>query len=206
LSNLPGTWKVKKIKHVVQFVGGGTPSKANDEFWGGDIPWVSPKDVKSFRITDTQDHITEAALRSSPCSLIPAGSVLVVVRSGILQHTIPVAINDVPVCLNQDMRALIPSPEVCVEYLAYVIKGVQDRLLEDWVKDGATVESIEHDRMADTPIPVPPIQVQSRIARYLNEETARIDALLSEKRKLEERLVELRSAIVSEAVLGQAHV
>jgi type I restriction enzyme S subunit len=200
LAALPHGWTVQRIKHVARFAGGGTPSKAVDENWGGHIPWVSPKDMKVFRITETQDYITDAAVRSSACSLIPVGATLMVVRSGILQHTIPVAINDVPVCLNQDMKALLPEEGMLSVYLAYLVQGLNDRFLDEWVKQGATVESIEHESMANTPIPVPPMDRQHAIASYLDAETARIDGLIEEKERLVGALEELRSSVMGEAV------
>lgn len=198
LSAIPRTWAVQRIKHVVRFAGGGTPSKAVDDYWGGDIPWVSPKDMKTFRITESQDNITEAAVASSACSLIPVGATLMVVRSGILQHTIPVAINDVPVCLNQDMKALIPEEGMVSEYLAYLIQGLNDRLLDEWVKQGATVESIEHESMANTPIPVPPFEQQLDIVSYLDAETARIDGLIEQKTTLLALVDEMHQSRVTE--------
>jgi len=202
LSEIPNRWSVQRIKHVVRFAGGGTPSKAVDDYWGGEIPWASPKDMKSFRIKETQDYITEAAVASSACSLIPAGATLMVVRSGILQHTIPVAINDVAVCLNQDMKALIPEEGMVSRYLAYLVQGLNDRLLNEWVKQGATVESIEHESMANTPIPVPPADQQVVIADYLDAETARIDGLIAEKQRLAGMLVELRGGVIRERTTG----
>lgn len=202
LAQLPDGWNVKRIKHVARFVGGGTPSKAIDDYWGGEIPWVSPKDMKVFRITKTQDCITNAAVASSACGLIPKGSALMVVRSGILQHTIPVAINDVPVCLNQDMKALIPEAGVLSEYLAYLVQGLNDRLLDEWVKQGATVESVDHESMANTPIPIPPTAQQGSIVCYLNAETARIDGLIEAKRKLLDSLLELKSVRITEILTG----
>ncbi|AVK72176.1 hypothetical protein BJN34_0020 [Cupriavidus necator] len=157
LGSVPRHWKIEKLKFFVNFMGGGTPTKDNDDFWGGSIPWVSPKDVKRPRILSTEDKITEAGLASSPCSLVPPNSVLTVVRSGILQHTIPVAINEVAVTLNQDMKALIPIDGVHSCFLAYQIQGCQRELREEWVKQGATVESIEHQRMVDSRFALPPI-------------------------------------------------
>ena len=202
LTDLPRGWTIQRIKHVASFTGGGTPSKAVDEYWGGTIPWVSPKDMKVFRIRESQDYITEAAVASSACNLVAAGATLMVVRSGILQHTIPVAINDVPVCLNQDMKALLPEAGTVSEYLAYVVQGLNDRLLDEWVKQGATVESIEHDSMANTPIPVPPTDHQLAIASYLDAETARIDALVDEKERCMGLLLELRASVVREMTAG----
>ncbi|HLQ45860.1 MAG TPA: restriction endonuclease subunit S [Planctomycetaceae bacterium] len=96
-----------QLDDLVTIVGGGTPSKARPEYFLGHIPWVSPKDVKTWNIFDSQDHITEDAIDRSSTSLIDPGAVLVVIRSGVLKHTLPVAINRVAVTLNQDLKALV---------------------------------------------------------------------------------------------------
>ena len=198
LGAIPSDWSVEKLKFFAKFVGGGTPSKDEPIYWGGDIPWVSPKDMKQALIRDTEDSITSEGLRSSPCTLIPPNSVLTVVRSGILQHTIPVAINTVPVTLNQDMRALIPDRRVDSRYLAYQIEGCQKELREEWVKQGATVESIEHQRMIDSRLAVPSPDEQQFIADYLDVETARIDTLIQEKDELIGLLREWRQSVIAE--------
>ena len=200
LGDVPSEWVVEKLKFFAKFVGGGTPSKDEPAYWNGEIPWVSPKDMKRPLIRETEDFITSEGLRNSPCALIPPRSVLTVVRSGILQHTIPVAINTVPVTLNQDMRALIPDDRVESRYLAYQIEGCQKALREEWVKQGATVESIEHQRMVDSRLAVPALDEQQAIADYLDAETARIDMLVQEKEELIGLLKEARSATITEAV------
>lgn len=202
LGAIPSDWSVEKLKFFAKFVGGGTPSKDEPIYWGGDIPWVSPKDMKQALIRDTEDSITSEGLRSSPCTLIPPNSVLTVVRSGILQHTIPVAINTVPVTLNQDMRALIPDRRVDSRYLAYQIEGCQKELREEWVKQGATVESIEHQRMIDSRLAVPSPDEQQFIADYLDVETARIDTLIQEKDELIGLLREWRQSVIAEYTSG----
>src|SRR5262249_46376776 len=98
-------WPTWPLRGIVRMIGGGTPSKANPAFWNGHLPWVSPKDMTGRDITDTQDHIAETALEETAAQLVPPGSVLMVVRSGILAHTIPIAIARVPLALNQDMKA-----------------------------------------------------------------------------------------------------
>ncbi len=95
------------LDDLVSVSGGGTPSKSRPEFFTGQIPWVSPKDMKCWEIFDSQDHITQEAIDNSSTKLIGTGAVLVVIRSGILKHSLPVAINRVPVTLNQDMKALV---------------------------------------------------------------------------------------------------
>lgn len=199
--NLPSNWKTKKLKYVVRFVGGGTPDKAKLEFWGGDIPWISPKDMKAEEIFDTEDHITQEGLISSATNMVKPGAALIVVRSGILRHSIPVAINRVPAALNQDMRALVPDQSLEVGYLARLIGGFERQFLRIWGKEGATVESLEYDLVASTEIPIPPLSVQQSIVAFLDRETAAIDALIAAKQRLLDLLAEKRRAVVAEAVM-----
>ena len=200
LGELPEHWTIEKLKFFVSFSGGGTPSKEVPSYWDGSIPWVSPKDMKRPRIAETEDYITDEGQANSPCALIPPQSVLTVVRSGILQHSIPVAINEVPVTLNQDIKALLPGVRVDSRFLAYQITGCQKELREVWVKQGATVESIEHQRMADSQFALPPLEEQQAIAGYLDAETARIDTLIQEKEGLIGLLREWRQSVIAEAV------
>ncbi|MBB6306382.1 restriction endonuclease subunit S [Xanthobacter tagetidis] len=197
----PTDWKYQKLKYVARFVGGGTPDKSTPEFWNGDIPWVSPKDMKADEIFDTEDHITVEGLQSSATNLVQPGAALIVVRSGILRHSIPVAINRVPAAINQDMRAIQPNETCDVRYLARLIIGFQAELLRLWSKAGATVESLEYDLVASTEIPVPPLAMQRRIVDFLDRETADIDALIAAKQLLLDLLAEKRRAIVAEAVM-----
>ena len=200
LGEIPATWQLKRLKRIVEFLGGGTPSKDNIEYWSGNIPWVSPKDMKSSVVLDTEDKITAEAVRESATRLVPSGAVLIVVRSGILIHSIPVAIAGREVALNQDLKALIPASEVTSDYLAYLVSGMQGELLVEWRKEGATVESLELELIANTLTPVPPVDEQRVIAGFLDRETAKIDALVAKKERLIELLSEQRNALIAEAV------
>jgi type I restriction enzyme S subunit len=188
------------VKYVCRFAGGGTPDKGNIEYWNGEIPWVSPKDMKSSEIVATEDHITKAGLDSSAAKLVETGAVLIVMRSGILRHSIPVAINHVPVTLNQDMRALIPASALEPRYLARLIEGHQRQFLNVWSKEGTTVESLESDLVADTEIAMPPLLQQRAIADYLDRETSRLDGLVAAKERVLGLLAEKRRALITRAV------
>ena len=94
-------WPCVSVSNVCRSIlGGGTPAKGQQEYFTGTIPWVTPKDMKSSTISDSIDHITEEAIAHSSTNLVPENSVLMVIRSGILKHTLPVAINRVPVTIN----------------------------------------------------------------------------------------------------------
>ena len=114
LGEVPEHWQLVPLKYLCTFSGGGTPTKDNLSYWtDGNIPWVSPKDMKTFWISKTQDYITEKAVKESSTNTVEQNSLLMVVRSGILQRTIPIAINTVPVTMNQDMKALFINMPFC---------------------------------------------------------------------------------------------
>ena len=202
----PGHWQIKKLKHLVRFLGGGTPSKAVDAYWSGSIPWVSPKDMRTDAVIDSQDHISERALRESVVQMVPKGSVLIVVRSGILRRRIPVAINAVPVTLNQDMKALVPQGEISAPYLRYLIEGYQQSLLLAWSKVGATVESLEHGYLANSLVPVPPIQEQRAICKALDDELRGIGEAIEREKQTIALMLEYRDRLIADVVAGQIDV
>ena len=110
---LPDNWSYTQLNNLGEWSGGGTPSKARNDFWeNGTIPWVSPKDMKRLLIDESIDSITDLALGESAAKLIPEESVLMVTRSGILEHTFPVSLNTVPVTVNQDLKALTPHSSI----------------------------------------------------------------------------------------------
>ncbi|MGZ8903974.1 MAG: restriction endonuclease subunit S, partial [Methylobacter sp.] len=207
LGDVPAHWDVRKLKFCIDAEGGGTPNTSTKEYWDGDIPWVSPKDMKTEHIFKTQDYITELGLHESATHLIKSGAVLLVVRSGILRHSIPVAINAVPVTINQDMKALIVNSDFLLnEYLMALVYGLQKSLLPTWSKPGCTVESIEFEYMINTQIPLPSIEEQSAIVFKINEEKKKIDAMLHVTNQTTERLAEYRTALITAAVTGKIDV
>ena len=207
LGEVPEHWDLVPLKYLCNFSGGGTPTKDNLSYWtGGTIPWVSPKDMKSFWIDKTQDYITENAVKESSTKLIKAGALLMVVRSGILQRTIPIAINTVDVTMNQDMRALQFNERMTSEYAANYIVGNVDKLLFAWSKEGATVESIEQEYLSNSLFPVPSIADQTKIVDEINEQMKIFDSLISKAQKAIQLMQERRTALISAAVTGKIDV
>lgn len=201
LDEVPAHWLLAKLRHFTRFTGGGTPSREMPAFWQGEIPWVSPQDMKTECIDAVEECITEIGLINCSANLVEPGRVLLVVRSGILKHTIPVAINAIAVSLNQDMKALEFDSTICTSrFFLRWVQGLNDYLLLAWAKQGATVESIEHAYLAGTVIPLPPLEEQTAIAVFLDRETAKIDALIAEQEKLIGLLAEKRQATISHAV------
>ena len=207
LGEVPEHWGMIPLKNLCSFSGGGTPTKDNLSYWtNGTVPWVSPKDMKSERITQTTDYITEKAVLESSTNFVSSGALLMVVRSGILQRTIPVAINDVMVTLNQDMKALKFNKKMAVDFCCYYIVGNENALLLEWSKEGATVESIEYEYLANGLIPVPPMTEQLAIIQYLSSEMQKFSQLKANAGIGIKLLEERKTALISAAVTGKIDV
>lgn len=206
LGDIPAHWDTKRLKFVVSTFGGGTPNTGKPEYWNGDIPWVSPKDMKRDFIDSTEDYLTEVGVAESATKIVPVDSVLIVVRSGILRHTIPVARNTVEVSLNQDMKALVTNERLRPGFIHWFISGLQEGLLPIWSKQGCTVESIEMDYMRNTVIPLPPVEEQDTILEKIVEITSKVDAQVEKVTALISSLVEYRDSLITHAVTGKIDV
>jgi len=200
LGEIPAHWDVERLKYVARITGGGTPAMGRPEFWGGDVPWASPKDFVADRLSDTQDHITQEGLQNSTTHMVPEASVLVVVRSGILKHSLPVSLTLAPMAINQDVKALSPVRGLEARFLAAALRGLAGTVLVLCRRLGATVDSIDAERFADLSLPLPPLAEQVAIAAYLDRETGRIDALVTRYRRLIDLLREKRAALITHAV------
>jgi len=159
-----GVWPMVALGDITTRVSGGTPSKENCEFWRGTIPWVSPKDMKQHVLYDTEDHVSSVAVESSATTLVPVGTLLCVVRSGILKHSLPLAITAREMCFNQDLIALVPSEGTLESrFLFWILKARSTEILETGIKPGVTVQSFHSGFFNQLLIPLPPLEVQREI-------------------------------------------
>jgi type I restriction enzyme S subunit len=178
---IPRVWNWARLHTLGKLKGGGTPSKARDEFWNGNIPWVSPKDMKIDYIAEAQMSISEEAIAGSAANLIDAGSVLFVVRGMILAHSFPVAISRAPLAINQDMKALVLKRPEMAEYILRALKGVKPEMLKRVQRSSHGTCRLEGSDYSDFLIPVPPLAEQHRIV-------AKVDALMALCDRLEASL------------------
>ncbi|WP_319567787.1 restriction endonuclease subunit S [Cohaesibacter marisflavi] len=204
MSELPEGWVEAELGELGKWTGGGTPSKSNSTFWeNGTVPWVSPKDMKSDRIASSEDKITELAIEGSTTNLVPVGTVMLVTRSGILKHTLPVAIAQVPVTINQDLKALTPSEGINSDFVARQLKGAQRKILNDCSKAGTTVDSIDFKRLQAFRISIPPLAEQKRIVGKLDALSAKSARARDHLSRIETLTKRYKQAVLSKAFSGE---
>ena len=152
----------------IEIYGGGTPSKVHPEYYeDGDIPWVSSKDMKTDILTDSQIKINQMGVENSTARMVPVNSVMMVIRSGILKHTLPVAINAVPITVNQDLKVFIPSERILTRFLA-----VQFKMHEKDILTGVravTADNIEFNSLKQRKLIVPSIELQQEYVLFLEQ-------------------------------------
>lgn len=182
--------------------GGGTPSKSMPEYWGGVIPWVSPKDMKGRKISCSQDAITQEALENSTASLMPKDSILFVVRSGILRHTFPIALATREVAINQDLKALTVGDHCNPNFLLHYLCCRSEEMLASCMKSGTTVESIDTNSLQNYQVPMISIQEQLRLSLFAESITTAIEAEESQV----ESLKMLKSSLASDLLSGRKRV
>lgn len=164
--DLPIGWAIAKVHTVFRSFSGGTPSRTKPSYWGGEILWLSSGDIKSDRIDVSSETITSAGAQNSSARLCRPGSVLVVVRSGILRHTLPIAILNRAATINQDIKCFDSGDDDLNEWLALSLRA-STRTILAMNREGTTVQSVKYDTLKSFTLRVPPRAEQRRIIERL---------------------------------------
>ena len=194
----PAHWLRVPLGIIGEWRGGGTPSKSRPEFWKGDLPWVSPKDMKVFYISDAQDHISKAAVEGSSVRLIPPGSLLMVVRGMILARAFPVALTTQEVTINQDMKALLPSEPKIKNYLLLALRAFEPDVLAAIEHSSHGTCKLKTEFLHDFIMPIPPLAEQRRIVAKVDHLMAMVDQLEIQLTTARATAANLLDAIVAE--------
>lgn len=170
---IPENWLWVRLNSLGTFSSGKTPSMAESAYWDGDIPWVTSKDMKTRIIKDSEMHITE--LGAENMQIYPAGTLLLVVRSGILRRMLPLCVLGVNSTINQDLKAFSLYDLSISPWLYFAIKAFEPYILKNLVKAMTTVESLKFDEFASMLLPLPPLAEQKRIADVLERALGALD-------------------------------
>lgn len=203
-SELPEGWAWAKLGDLGVWAGGGTPTTSIAEYWdNGTIPWISAKDMKADYLGMSQDSITEAGRAAARLSLLPPGTVLLVVRGMILARDFPVAVTTAAATINQDLRALIPSPAVEPRFLLRALQFISDDVVQATGEATHGTRRLESDKLKAWPLPIPPLAEQQRIVTAVERVFESVSSARDRLKRVPTILTRLRQAVVESACSGQ---
>lgn len=180
MDKLPEDWKLTPLNRCVKITGGGTPSKKIANFYDGDIPWATVRDMNVEILKSTEFFISKEGLIKSSSNIIPKGSLIIATRVGLGK----VCFLAMDTAINQDLKGLTPNSDANVKYLFYWLRNISEYIVANGI--GATVKGVKLDFIKNLKIPLAPIPEQKRIVSKLDAVFERINqsiALLEENIK-----------------------
>lgn len=198
MSELPSEWKIKALGDVVEkIVGGGTPSKNNETYFRGNIPFMTVKDMKISRPKGTIDNITEEALKNSSSKLIEPNTLIISTRMG-LGKIVKVKF---PVAINQDLKALYLSDDVYQKFFEYQYQYKAQEI--EALGTGTTVKGIRLETLKKIEMVFAPLDEQKRIAEKLDNVLAKVEAAQARLDKIPAILKRFRQSVLAAATSGE---
>lgn len=168
-------WEYKRLGDLCDFIGGGTPSKSNEDYYNGNIPWATVRDMLSFKLSDTELHITPDAVNNSATNILPKGMIIISTHVGLgkicelMQET----------AINQDLKGIsFFDNSVDKYFFVYWYRSIANYIISKG--RGATVKGVTLNFMRSLQIPVPPMEVQEQIVAELDK----INEVIEDSREL----------------------
>ena len=182
-------WIRVKISDLGQVVGGATPSTKKEEYYNGDIAWITPKDLSDFKgryISRGERNITKAGMESCSTQLLPQNTILFSSRAPIGY----VAIAENEMCTNQGFKSVIPNENVDYLFLYYLLKYNKDKI--ESMGSGTTFKEVSGSTMRNIEIMIPEsVDTQRKIASVLDS----IDSKIENNQKINNNLEQQISSI-----------
>ncbi len=176
------------LGEVTRWLSGGTPNRSVSKYWEGEIPWISASTLKTSEISESDQHLSpEGVIAGS--KMAPVGSTLFLVRGSALYNEIRAGLVVKPVCFNQDVKALIPNPNIFPKFLTYSLLGRNEDLLKLVSTASNSTGVLDTKLVQAFEILLPPLSEQRAIAAALSDADGLIralDALIEKKRAIKQ--------------------
>ena len=206
LGDIPAHWEVKRFRFTAKLISGSTPTTTVSEYWDGDVPWISPKDVKADELFTSIDHVTEYAVSDYGLKLHEEDNAVIVIRGMILARKVPVSVARGRYTINQDMKVIRSKGEVLPEYFQMYLTSIESFLFTLIEEAGHGTKALRTDVLSDVPVLIPPLQEQNELVKALVQNREETDSAINRIQASIERLVEYRAALITAAVTGQLEV
>jgi type I restriction enzyme, S subunit len=189
IDRVADSWTASALGGFGTIVGGGTPSRSQESYWKGAIPWASVKDFRddSVFLDDTVEHITEAAILNSAATLVPANTPVVCTRMAVGRC----ALTSRPTAINQDLKAFLLARDVDVHFFIRMLRFYGPVL--DRISVGSTVRGINLKDLLSLEVYHPTaIDTQARIAHVLDT----IDEAIQKTEAVIAKLKQIRAGML----------
>jgi len=198
LGQVPEHWEVWKLAHAFELIGSGTtPKSDNREYYeGGNIAWVNTGDLNDGQLDDCEKRITDLAIaHHSSLKTYPAGSLLIAMYGATIGK---LAMLRFPATVNQACCVFAGKSPIVSKFMFYWFLGLRQQIIS--LATGGGQPNVSQDILRSLRVACPNDAEQARIAAFLDQETAKIDALVAEQERLMALLKEKRQAVISHAV------
>lgn len=197
--SMPARWEYVPIKRLFTIVSGATPKSGNDEYWDGEIAWITPSDYKTTDkfINRSERSITNAGYQSCSTHLVPPGSLVISKRAPVGT----VAISGMELCTSQGCLSCIPNNKANAIYYYYLMSVITD--VFEAHASGTTFKEISATTFGSIKVPCPSISEQTRIATELEESCATYDKSTALLQRQIADLVSLRNRVISDVITGK---
>ena len=175
-----GIWPVVNLGSMVKFLSGGTPSKSEENYWNGNVPWVSSGEMAEDRIYSTHLNLTDDGVKNGS-RLIPKNTLLAVVRGMSLAKEFRVCLTMKEMTFNQDVKAIIPSKEVNPVFLFYYLKSQSNQIRDSASEAAHGTKKLDMPVLEQWPLPLPSLEIQKKIVGILS---AYDDLIENNKRRI----------------------
>lgn len=192
-------YEKKQLNEIIKIIGGGTPSKANKEYWeNGTIKWATVGDMNVETITKTELSITEIGLKNSSSNIIPKNGIIIATRVGLGK----VCYLEDDIAINQDLKGLIPKDDkLNIRYLFNFFKNIEKYILSNGT--GATVKGVKLEFIKELELPLPPLETQQKVVSYLDEISQKMEKIKQIQKEKMQSLKALKASILDQAFKGE---
>ena len=192
-----GEWETCTVGNKFKFLGGGTPKKSIPEYWNGDIPWCSVKDVKGDFLYKTKDYITELGLKESSTNIAEIGEVILITRISPGKSII----TKIRTAINQDLKIVSPIDDYSPKFTHYLFKSIKREMLKK--SNGTTVLGINLNNLKDISIPDIPEEDQNHVIEFIESRLSICENVLANIEEGLNKSEALRQSILKQAFEGK---
>ena len=198
IKSIPGHWKLENLGSICKTTSGGTPSRKVPDYYKGNIPWVKSGELDNGLILDTEEKITESAVKNSSAKLFPKGTLLIALYGATIGKISFLGVN---AATNQAVCGIFESPKLNHKYLFYYLSFSKPTLVQQGI--GGAQPNISQGILKNLKVPVPPRAEQEQIVEKIEELFSELDAGKRLLETVKEQLKTYRQAVLKNAFDGR---